>query len=141
MRIRAQAHEALAILAAMRDVASIGRELTEADRARLVAAGHWMFGLDVMIDTDRLPSMNPFRLGDVVDDPGLRDEAARFLTVMAFVDGTLDAAKITRVLAYAAAIGVRAEYIDEIAAAAKGSLAWALGYMVRANLESITGRP
>ena len=54
MQVRANADEALLILSAMRDVAGLGRELTEADKASLVAAGHWMFGLDEAIYPDNL---------------------------------------------------------------------------------------
>ncbi len=125
----------------MRDVAALGRDLTEAERAGLVAAGHWMFGLDGTIDPERLPPVDPAVLAAALPGSELREEAARFLTVMAFIDGTLDTRRIARVLAYADTLGIHANYIDEIAAAARGSLAWALGHMVRDNMESITGRP
>jgi len=68
-------------------------------------------------------------------------DAARMLTVMAFVDGRLDTAKIATVLDYAAALGVDEPYIEEIAEAARGDVHRALADMTRRNLESITGRP
>jgi hypothetical protein len=141
MRVRTSFHEAFAMLAAMRDVASLGQSLSAADRVSLLAAGRWMFALDGPLDVDHLPTADPVRLAATLVDPELRQEAARFLTVMAFVDGTLDAAKVARVLDHAAALGVQASYIDEIAAAATGSLDWALAHMVRDNMASITGRP
>ncbi len=140
MKIDATNEEALAILGAMRDVGGLGRTLGEADRASLVAAGHWIFGLEQPVDVDALPRMDPQRLEASLMGRALREDAARFLTVSAFVDGRLDPAKIERVLAYARSLGVSGHYIDEIAEAAKGHLDWALGHMVRDNLESITGR-
>lgn len=140
MKIETSEPEGLAILAAMRDVGGLGRTLGEADRASLVAAGHWIFGLDGPLDVDSLPAMTPQRLAQSLADQPLREEAARFLTVSAFVDGRLDPAKIERVLDYAGELGVSGRYIDEIAEAARGHLDQALGHMVRDNLESITGR-
>jgi hypothetical protein len=63
------------------------------------------------------------------------------LTIMAFVDGSLDAAKISAVLDYSAALGIDEPYIREIAEAAHGHVACALADMTRQNLESITGKP
>lgn len=140
MKIGATGEEALAILGAMRDVGGLGRTLGEADCASLVAAGHWIFGLDQPVDVDALPRMDPQRLKASLTGRALREDAARFVTVSAFVDGRLDPAKIDRVLAYARELGISANYIDEIADAARGHLDWALGHMVRDNLESITGR-
>ena len=141
MKIGATREEALAILAAMRDVSGLDRALTEADRASLVAAAHWIFGIADPVDADRLPAGDPATLAAALETSALREEAIRFIAVSAFVDGSLDPAKIRRVLAYAAAVGVEDDYIDEITEAAKGNLQWALGHMVRDNLESITGKP
>ena len=63
------------------------------------------------------------------------------LTIMAFVDGSLDAAKIRAVLGYTAALGIDEPYVQEITEAAQGHVACALADMTRQNLESITGRP
>jgi hypothetical protein len=68
-------------------------------------------------------------------------EAAHMLTVMAFVDGSLDRVKIASVLRYAAALGIAEPFIEEIAEAARGEVQRALADMTRRNLESITGRP
>jgi len=133
--------EAQAILSAMRDVAGLGRDLTEADEASLVAAGHWMFGLQEAINPVALPPTDPVRLSSAVTDPDRRREAVSFITIMAFVDGTLDKAKMDRALAYAGALGISGDYVDEIAEAADGHVKRALGHMVRDNMESITGKP
>ena len=132
---------ALAILSAMRDVAGLGRDLTDADEASLVAAGHWMFGLEEPVSPGALPPTDPARLAEAVTDADLRKEAASFITIMAFVDGTLDKARMDRALAYAGALGVSGDYVDEIAEAADGHVRSALGHMVRDNMESITGKP
>jgi hypothetical protein len=100
-----------------------------------------MLGLDGSLDVEALPPVTPATLASCVAGADLREHAVRFLTVMAFVDGDLDRNRIGRVLEYAGALGVHAAYVDEIAAAARGSLEWALAHMVRDNMESITGRP
>jgi len=138
---QAAAEEALAILSAMRDVAGLGRDLTEADKASLVAAGHWMFGLGGPIDPDGLPEIDPGKLAATVADIDLRREALAFIAIMAFVDGTLDKPKMQRALAYAASLDVPSDFVDEIADAAKGHVHRALGHMVRDNMESITRQP
>jgi hypothetical protein len=63
------------------------------------------------------------------------------LTIMAFVDGSLDEAKIAAVLDYAAALGIDEPYVQEITEAAHGHVQAALADMTRRNLESITGKP
>ena len=142
MRIPTTREEAESILAAMADVAAAGRgEPSFADRTALASAARWMFGLAPEAASDALPEVDPRRLAQVLRTPALRVEAVRFLTVMAFVDGTLDPAKIARVVAYATALDVHESSVDEIAAAARGSLAWALAHMVRDNMESVLGRP
>lgn len=141
MQITATADEATAILAAMLDVAATGRGVPSgADRAAIASAAHWIFALAGAPALDALPAIDPSRLARAVIRVPLRVEAARFLVVMAFVDGTVDAEKIARVVAYADALGVHGSAIDEIAAAARGGLAWALAHMVRDNMASITGR-
>ena len=142
MRIATTRKESEAILAAMLGVAATGRgEPGFADRTALAAAARWMFGVDTAAVTAPLPAIDPARLADALSAPALRVEAVRFLTVMAFVDGTIDPAKIARVVEYADALGVHEESIDEIAAAARGSLDWALAHMVRDNMTSVIGRP
>ena len=71
----------------------------------------------------------------------LAREAASFATVMAFVDGRLDDAKLRKVLELATALGVHDDFIDDIAKLAQGRLQDATAHMIRANLESVTGQP
>lgn len=140
MRIQADRREAEAILAAMRDVAATGGDLTAADRASLSAAGRYMLDWPGPLDADDLPGITPAALARAIGPEALRTEAAGFITVMAFVDGRLDPAKMRRVLAHAHALGVEGSYVDEIAQAADGELKQALAHMVRDNMESVTGQ-
>ena len=56
------------------------------------------------------------------DRPDLATEAMRFATVMAFVDGTLDNAKLNAVLRLAAALKVETDFVHDIAEVAQGRL-------------------
>lgn len=141
MRVQTTPAEANAILAAMRDVAAPDGRPSEAVTIALGSAARWMFALDRRLDVGALPRATPSGLAAALEDPALREDAVRFLTVMAFVDGDLDPTRIARVLEYADALGVHTAYVDEIAAAAHRSLDWALAHMARDNMESITGKP
>lgn len=140
MRVEAKDGEAQAILAAMRDVAATAGHPTEVDRASLAAAGRWLFGLQAVPDADELPGMSPAKLAHALADPALRLEAARCATVMAFVDGRLDAAKMRRALDYADALDVHEDNVEEVAQVADGQVKAALAHMVRDNMESVTGK-
>jgi hypothetical protein len=133
--------EARAIVGAMACIAAADGEdrITDADRTSLAAAYHYFLRQGGTLDPDDLPRPTPAGLAAAVPDPALRAEAARMLTVMAFVDGVLDTAKIAAVLRYAGALGIDEPYIAEIADAASGELRRALADMARRNLESITG--
>ena len=133
-----QAH---AILRAMKDVASLGGTgaLSDADRAALIAAGHYVFRLDA--DPDSLEAIAPGDLAAVLADPALRETAVQSLAVMALVDGAVDGGKIARVTRYAATLGIHEDFILTMAEAAQGHLRWAGMDMVRHNMLSITGQP
>jgi hypothetical protein len=128
------------ILGAMRGVAETGVALGDADRRALAAASLYMFGQTQPLDVDALRAANPAALASTLTDPNLREDALRFLTVMAFVDGTLDKAKIATVIGYAKALGLHERFVDEIAEAAAGHVKEALVDMTRANMISITGK-
>src|SRR5918912_2268848 len=146
MLISARPEEARAILGAMARVAAVHGEerVTDADRASLAAVYHLLLQqsepLDVA-DPAALPRPTPGELAAALPDRRLATEAAHMLTAMAFVDGALDAAKISAALDYSAALGIGEPYMQEIADAAHGHVAAALADMTRRNLESITGRP
>ena len=128
------------ILGAMRNVAETGGALSDADARALAAASLCMFGQTQPLDVAALTPVAPAALAAAIADPVLREDALRFLTVMAFIDGKLDKAKIAAVLAYAKAFGLHERFIDEIAEAAAGHVKEALADMTRANMVSITGK-
>ena len=136
----APAH-ARAILGAMQALAEVGGPPREADRRALAAAGRFIFGYRGPVDAKGPPLITPEALTAALAGTALAEDAVRFLTVMAFVDGVLDKAKIAAVLRYAAALGVHERYLDEIAEAAQDRLREALADMNRCNMESITGKP
>jgi hypothetical protein len=141
MHIAATPAEAHTILKAMRAVAEAGPAFTDADRASIVAAARYIFKLTLPPDLAGLTPPKPEELKALAAMPGLATDAVRFATVMAFVDGTLDKAKLAAVLALAATLGVEADFVHDIAELAQGHLHEATAHMIRANLESITGKP
>ena len=141
MRIDASPAEARTILKAMLAVAAAGPAVTAADRASIVAAARYIFRLDLPPDLAGLTPPSRQDLQALAGKPDLATEAVRFATVMAFVDGTLDHAKLKAVLDLAATLGVKADFVTDIAEVAQGHLRDATAHMIRANLESLTGKP
>jgi hypothetical protein len=143
MLIDASNTEARAIVGAMAQIAAAGGEerVTAADRASLSAAYRYLLRQEGPLDPASLPRVGPAELAAALPDRALATEAAHMLTIMAFVDGALDGAKIGAVLDYAAALNIREPYIEEIAEAAHGHVQTALADMTRRNMESITGKP
>lgn len=131
-----------AILGAMRQVAlAAGGPLTHADTASVMAAARYLLRRPDMTDIGTLPAVEPMDLQRLLDEPELKAEAIKYLTVMTMVDGVLDRKKVGRVLAYSRALDVEESYLTEIVEAASGHVAWSLADMTRQNMESITGRP
>jgi len=141
MHIDATPAQARTILAAMRAVAEAGSAFTDADRASIVAAARYIFKLTLPPDLAGLPPPTPDDLKALAAKRDLATEAVRFATVMAFVDGTLDNAKLTAVLKLAASLGVDADFVHDVAEITQGHVHEATAHMIRANLESITGKP
>ena len=129
-----------AILGAMRAVAETGAPASEADRHAITSAGRYLFG-HKNTGFDAIAPVAPQALVSALGGSRLGEDAAKFLTVMALVDGTLDKTKISTVLRYAQALGLHERYLDDIAAAAADRLQEALADMTRSNMESITGPP
>jgi hypothetical protein len=107
----------------------------------LLAADRYMFGHVPPIAPTTIQTVDPTALGATLRGTHLAQSALKFITVMAFVDGVLDQAKIAKVLDYATALGISERYLDEIKDAASGHLQEALADMVRCNITSITGHP
>jgi hypothetical protein len=120
-------------------VAEAGGAASEADRRTLAGASRFIFGRNQA--SEDLRAVAPEVLAGVLVGTDLAQNAVRFLTVMAFIDGVLDKAKIATVLRYAAALGIDERYLNEIAEAARDRLQEALADMTRCNMESITNRP
>jgi hypothetical protein len=112
---------------------------SDADRAALVAANTFVFRNTDALDPDELAPITPAELAAATDDAGLADHVAQFLTVMATIDGTVDDAKIATVESFAAALGVHADYLRQLAALAQRNLQWLRVDVQRQNLRSITG--
>lgn len=132
-----------AILGGMLQIAATHElaAVTDVDRASIAAAHRYMFRQLDWLDLASLPPCAPAELGAVLRGGALADHAVGFLTVMAFVDGVLDTAKIATVLSYAKALGIEADYLTEIAEIAAGHVRWVLADMTRKNMESLAGAP
>lgn len=141
MHITATPDQARIVLSAMLAVASAGGAPSDADRAGIAAAGRFIFRLARPLDFTSLQPPDGETLRMLSANTELARETASFATVMAFVDGKLDEAKLRKVLELAAALGVHDDFIDDIARLAQGRLQDATAHMIRANLESVTGRP
>jgi ubiquinone biosynthesis protein Coq4 len=125
----------------MLQIAKAGPAVTDADRASINAAARYILRLDLPPDLAELAAPTPDTLRALAAKPALAKEAASFATVMAFVDGTLDRAKLEAVLKLAATLGVKDDFIDDIAKAAHGQIRDATAHMIRANMESLIGKP
>jgi hypothetical protein len=130
-----------AILGAMRAVAETGGATTKDDRIALASADQYIFGHDAPFALDAIKPVAPAALASALAGSDLGHDALKFLTVMAFVDGSLDTANIANVLRYASGLGIAERYLDEIKDAAQGRLQETLADMTRCNMDSITGRP
>lgn len=130
-----------AILGAMRAVGETGSLASDKDRHAIGSARRYMFGEAGDFDFDRLAPVTPEALTSALADTPLAENAIKFITVMAFIDGELDKAKVAAVLRYAGALGMHQHYIDQINDAAHGHLQDVLADMIRCNMESITGKP
>jgi hypothetical protein len=130
-----------AVLGAMRAVAETGGAASDADRAAVEGCARFIFGGEGPGTWDAVAPVAAPALAAVLRGKGLAEDALKFLTVMALVDGRLDTGKIAAVLGYARALGLDARYVDEITEAAQGRVQAAMADMTRANMESVTGRP
>jgi hypothetical protein len=137
--VRAVSHrESDAILGAMRQVALAGgHALSHADTASILAAGHYLLRRPDLTDLGALPAAEPAGLVAILKDHELAAEAVKYLTIMVMVDGVLDTDKLARVLEYARALDVEANYLTEMVEAASGHLAWVIADMTMRNAESV----
>jgi hypothetical protein len=134
--------ESDAILGAMRQVALAGTgPITYADTTSIRAAGRYLLRRHDLADIDILPAIDPNDLVAVLKGKGdLRQEALKYLAIMALVDGSLDHAKLGRVLEYARALDVEADYLTDLVEAASGHMAWVTADMTRKNFDSVISK-
>jgi hypothetical protein len=130
-----------AILGAMRAVAEAGHGSTKADEDALTGAAHYMFGYNGPLGVDAVPSISAAALAAALESVPLREDAVKFLAVMAVMDGRIDEAKLDLVLQYAKSLGIHERYLRELADAAHQRLHEALADMTQANMASILNRP
>jgi hypothetical protein len=79
-----------AILGAMRAVAEAGHGSTKADEDALTGAAHYMFGYNGPLGVEAVPSILPAALAAALESAPLREDALKFLAVMAVMDGRID---------------------------------------------------
>lgn len=141
MNIKIGRIEGDAIVGAMQQVALAGdRPLTDADRASMLAAAHYMLRRPDISDVGSLPLTTPDDLRALLGDRDVAAEAVKYLAIMALVDGVLDEAKIARVLEYSRALDVEADYLTELVEAASGHMDWVIADMTRKNFDSVISR-
>jgi hypothetical protein len=141
MHVTATPNQARIVLSAMLAVATADGAPTDADRASIAAAARYIFRLKQPVDFTSLAMPDGDTLHMLSANSELARETATFATVMAFVDGRIEDAKLRKVLELAGALGVHDDFVDDVAKLAQGRLQDATAHMIRANLESVTGRP
>src|SRR5437867_816663 len=109
-------HHSDAILGAMRQIAlAAGGPITFADTASVLAAGRYLLRRPGFNDINTLPAVDPNDLvAALKGEAELAREAVKYLAVMALVDGSLDRRKLARVLDYARALDIEADYLTEL---------------------------
>ena len=134
--------ESDAILGAMRQVALAGgHAITYADTTSVLAAARYLLRRRDLLDIGTLPAVEPQDLVSILrGKPELAQEAMKYLAIMALVDGVLDHRKLARVLDYARALDIEADYLTDLVEAASGHLAWATADMWRKNFDSVLSR-
>lgn len=133
--------ESDAILGAMRQVALAGGDaITHADTVSILAAARYLLRRRDLADIGTLAAVEPADLVATLKERGVAGEAVKYLAIMALVDGRLDERKLARVLDYARALDVEADYLTELVEAASGHLAWATADMGRKNFDSVLSR-
>jgi hypothetical protein len=126
----------------MRQVATDGgrSSLTAAGSSVLAVAARYVFNEAGLAD-EELSAISPKGLAGKLRDEAQAMWAARFLAVMALVDGVLDSDRIALVLEYATALGARQAYLTQLGEAVRGNLPWVVADMTRQNIKSLWDQP
>ena len=134
-------------------VASAGGSLplSSVDRTAITSAVCTVFGRADDIDLEQLTPIDSIDLVRLVDDPAVRLELVRVLTVIALLDGVVEQPKLSLVLDFASALHVHGEFLDAIVQLSVNHVRWVAFDQIRANVATIpagrgcptirTGRP
>lgn len=141
MHIPATLDQARSTLAVMLGIAATESMPADIDHAAIAAATRYIFHLEPQFGLAGLTPLSPARQAELMNDPELARQAVSFATIMAFTGGTLDQAKLSATVRLADQLGVRDDFVNDLARLALGDLKDATDHMLRSNLESITGRP
>lgn len=140
MHIPATLDQARSTLAVMLGIAATEGMPDDIDHATIAAATRYVFHLEPQFGLAGLTPLSPARQAELMDDPELARQAVSFAAIMAFVGGALDQAKLSATVRLADQLGVRDDFVNTLARLALGDMKDATDHMLRANLESITGR-
>lgn len=143
MDLVADERAAQAIVGAMAAVATANgaSPLSDADRASLCAAHHYILRQEGPLDCNQLALSSPLALSNLLSGADQANSALKMLAIMTLVDGAIDRAKIAVLQDYAQVLGQENDYLHELTEAAQGHLRWVGMDMVRHNMLSITGQP
>lgn len=140
MHIPATLDQARSTLAVMLGIAATEGMPTEIDHETIAAATRYIFHLEPQFGLAGLTPLSPYRQAELAEDPALAAQAVSFAVVMALADGTINTAKLGGVVKLADSLGVKDEFVHDLARIALGDLKDAKAHMLLANLESVTGR-
>jgi hypothetical protein len=140
MHIPATLDQARNTLAVMLGIAATEGTPADIDHATIAAATRYIFHLEPQFGLAGLTPLSPYRQAELAADPALATQAVSFAALMAFVGGALDPAKLSAVVKLADQLGVRDDFVHDLARLALGDMHDAKTHMIHANLESVTGR-
>ncbi len=104
----------------------------------ITSAWRFIFGQTSRLDLDGLARVEPELLASLVTPASVREDAIKFMTVVACIDGVPEGAKVDVLRRYAAALDIEAPYLDLLGLASTGHMKDALAEMTRLNMDSIT---
>lgn len=140
MHIPATLDQARCILAIMLRVAAAEGPPTETDKESIAAATRYIFHLEPQFGLAGLMPLSPSRVSALASEPDLARQAVSFATIIAFLDGTINVAKLHAVIKLAGTLNVHDDFVDDLARLAQGKLNDAIIHMTQAKLRSLTGR-
>lgn len=140
MHIPTTLDQARCILAIMLRVAAAEGPPSDVDRESIAAATRYIFHLEPQFGLAGLMPLSPSRVSALASDPDLARQAVSFATVIAFLDGTINVAKLHAVIKLAGTLNVHDDFVHDLARLAQGNLRDAITHMTQARLQSATDR-